>query len=307
MSNVTDGQGCRVKCWSVAGGIGVLTAIFLAAAGKGVMAGLILGVLVAVLLGLLFTWLTCSPVPAIGASKSGTGVDDAVAPAQPAATAPIVAKPAPEQPAAVEPEAGDQVADDVVESAEPVVKPSTALAGQTELSEKKGDWRYQGGDAPKGATVPEPLLKPSKALAGQSELADRKGSWRYEGGDKPASGAAPAEPADLDEDYDQDGILEGTDEGTRPDLLEVPREGGPDNLKEIKGIGPKLEKVCHSLGVYHFSQIAAWSEDEVAWANANLVGFKGRVTRDNWVEQAKILEAGGETEFSARVDKGGVY
>ena len=61
------------------------------------------------------------------------------------------------------------------------------------------------------------------------------------------------------------------------------------------------------MGFYHFDQIAAWSDDEVAWVNANLKGFKGRVSRDNWVEQAKILAAGGETEFSKRVDKGEVY
>ena len=95
--------------------------------------------------------------------------------------------------------------------------------------------------------------------------------------------------------------------GTRPEALTGPREGGADNLKEIKGIGPKLELLCNELGFYHFDQIAAWSDDEVAWVNANLKGFKGRVSRDNWVEQAKILAAGGETEFSKRVDKGEVY
>jgi NADH-quinone oxidoreductase subunit E len=61
------------------------------------------------------------------------------------------------------------------------------------------------------------------------------------------------------------------------------------------------------MGVYHFDQIAAWTATEMAWVNANLQGFKGRATRDNWVEQAKTLAAGGETEFSKRVDKGSVY
>ncbi len=65
--------------------------------------------------------------------------------------------------------------------------------------------------------------------------------------------------------------------------------------------------MLNDMGFYHFDQIAAWTADEVAWVNANLQGFKGRVTRDNWVEQAKILAAGGETEFSKRVDKGDVY
>lgn len=108
-------------------------------------------------------------------------------------------------------------------------------------------------------------------------------------------------------DYDGDGKLEGTDEGTRPAGLDAPRDGKADNLKEIKGIGPKLEKLCNRLGFWHFDQVAAWTSDEVAWVDANLEGFKGRVTRDKWVEQAQVLAAGGETEFSKRVEDGDVY
>ncbi len=53
-----------------------------------------------------------------------------------------------------------------------------------------------------------------------------------------------------------------------------------------------MEKLCNSLGFYHFDQIASWTPDEVAWVDANLEGFKGRVTRDTWVAQAKILAEG---------------
>ena len=95
--------------------------------------------------------------------------------------------------------------------------------------------------------------------------------------------------------------------GTRPEALSAARDGQPDDLKRIKGIGPKLEMLCNELGFYHFDQIAGWTEDEVAWVDENLKGFKGRVSRDNWVEQAKTLAAGGETDFSQRVGKGEVY
>lgn len=98
-----------------------------------------------------------------------------------------------------------------------------------------------------------------------------------------------------------------TGKGTRPEALEGPREGGADDLKKIKGVGPKLEKLCNSLGFYHFDQIANWTADEVAWVDQNLEGFKGRVTRDSWVEQARVLASGGETDFSKKVDKGDVY
>ena len=93
----------------------------------------------------------------------------------------------------------------------------------------------------------------------------------------------------------------------RPAALAAPREGGPDDLKKIKGVGPKLEELLHSLGIYHFGQIAGWGPAEVAWMDSNLEGFDGRVTRDDWVGQAKLLASGGETEFSQRVDKGEVY
>lgn len=110
-----------------------------------------------------------------------------------------------------------------------------------------------------------------------------------------------------DKDYDGDGVIEGKDEGTKPATLSGPRGGQADDLKQIKGIGPKLEKLCHSLGFYHFDQIASWTDQEVAWVDANLDGFKGRVSRDTWVEQAKILAAGGTTDFANKVKDGGVY
>jgi predicted flap endonuclease-1-like 5' DNA nuclease len=93
----------------------------------------------------------------------------------------------------------------------------------------------------------------------------------------------------------------------RPAGLTVARGGAADDLKRIKGVGPKLEQLCHSLGFYHFDQIAAWTANEIAWVDDNLEGFKGRVTRDDWVAQARVLAAGGTTEFSDRVDKGDVY
>lgn len=93
----------------------------------------------------------------------------------------------------------------------------------------------------------------------------------------------------------------------KPELLKKARVGGPDDLKMIKGVGPKLEALLHKMGVYHFDQIAGWRKKEVAWADENLEGFKGRVSRDEWVKQAKVLAKGGTTEFSSRVKKGGVY
>jgi predicted flap endonuclease-1-like 5' DNA nuclease len=92
----------------------------------------------------------------------------------------------------------------------------------------------------------------------------------------------------------------------KPATLDAPRGGQADDLKKIKGVGPKMEAMLHGMGFYHFDQVANWSSAEVAWVDENLEGFKGRVSRDGWVEQAKILAAGGETEFSRRAEGGNV-
>lgn len=86
----------------------------------------------------------------------------------------------------------------------------------------------------------------------------------------------------------------------KPRSRAAPRKSGADDLKLIKGVGPKLETLLHELGFFHFDQIAVWSADEVAWVDENLTGFKGRVSRDGWVAQAKILASGGVADTPRR-------
>ncbi len=81
----------------------------------------------------------------------------------------------------------------------------------------------------------------------------------------------------------------------RPAGLDAPGEQGADDLKRIRGVGPKLERLLNSLGIFHFDQIAGWSESELAWIDDNLEGFRGRASRDEWVAQAKTLADGGAT------------
>lgn len=95
-----------------------------------------------------------------------------------------------------------------------------------------------------------------------------------------------------------------TDE-QQPKLLSAPDGGKADDLKQLKGVGPALEKTLNELGIYHFAQIAEWSAKEIAWVDSRLK-FKGRIERDGWIDQSKILAAGGETEFSKRVAAGEV-
>ncbi len=64
-----------------------------------------------------------------------------------------------------------------------------------------------------------------------------------------------------------------------------------EDLQRIRGIGPKLAQTLAEKGVAGAAQIAAWTEQDVAWWAENLEGFRGRVSRDEWVAQAQALVA----------------
>jgi predicted flap endonuclease-1-like 5' DNA nuclease len=85
----------------------------------------------------------------------------------------------------------------------------------------------------------------------------------------------------------------------------VGRSAQLDDLKRIRGIGVLIEKRLNSLGVVAYEQIANWTAEEIDRVSQSL-DFKGRIERENWVEQARILASGGATEFSRRVDRGEV-
>lgn len=88
--------------------------------------------------------------------------------------------------------------------------------------------------------------------------------------------------------------------GEGPVRLSAPRGGIADDLKEIEGIGPAMEKLVNEMGFFHFDQIANWSEADVAWVDANMKNFKGRITRDRWVAQARIIVNEGLEAFRER-------
>lgn len=145
-------------------------------------------------------------------------------------------------------------------------------------------WRYDaerllaGGD---GAAAPVKIAKPKAAKA--------------------AAKAAPEPaPEPVAAQASEDGF-----EGAKPVGLAGPREGRHDDLKRIRGIGKQNEGRLHGLGIWHFDQIAGWSADEVKWVGGYLA-FPGRIEREEWVSQAKVLAAGGTTEFSKRADAGKV-
>lgn len=77
-------------------------------------------------------------------------------------------------------------------------------------------------------------------------------------------------------------------EPVRPDALNAPRNGQADDLTAIEGIGPRIQEVLNSIGIYHLDQIASWNAGNVAWID-KFLAFDGRVARENWVGQAHRL------------------
>ena len=91
----------------------------------------------------------------------------------------------------------------------------------------------------------------------------------------------------------------------RPKGMPKAREGKADNLQRISGIGPVNEKILHNLGIFHFDQIAAWTADEVKWVDDHL-RFNGRIAREEWIRQARLLAEGKEAEFTKLYGTGGL-
>jgi predicted flap endonuclease-1-like 5' DNA nuclease len=119
------------------------------------------------------------------------------------------------------------------------------------------------------------------------------------------SGATPARTTDLSGLRSvRSEALRATDTPSKIEAGSSRRIGLAGDLKRIRGIGVLIEKRLHSLGVTSYEHIANWTASDIDRISQTL-DFKGRIERENWVEQARILAAGGQTEFSRRFDRSG--
>ena len=92
---------------------------------------------------------------------------------------------------------------------------------------------------------------------------------------------------------------------TRAPAAKVAAPTTKDDLKRIRGIGRQNEAKLNAVGIMQFAQIASWSK-QVQAEMGDRLAFPGRIEREEWVAQAKVLAKGDETEFSKRVAKGEV-
>lgn len=138
------------------------------------------------------------------------------------------------------------------------------------------------------AAAPEPVAGPS---APGSEPVSVETRAAPPAAEPPAAepARAPEPPAaEPEREAEPEPAAPAAGEPGRPPALAGPRAAGADDLKKIKGVGPKIEATLNSLGIYHFDQIAQWTPDNIAWVDDHLK-FRGRIGREDWVEQAKSL------------------
>ena len=269
MSDNTGFFTCKRTCWIVGGLFGF--ALWLMISG---IIGFILGVIAAVAVALGLRKLFCSEIEAAAAETTPMMAASAAsdtAPAAPAAAmdAATTAEVSPAAEDAAEVPAGTIPVEEVPVDATP------ALEEPDEVAEE---------------------VKPAAKAPAKKAVAKKAPAK------KAAAKKAPAKTTSAK----ADAPAKATGKPKRPRTMKAPRKAGADDLKQLKGVGPKLEQTLNELGFWHFDQVAKWGADEIAWVDDNLK-FKGRIERDGWVEQAKTLAEGGETEFSSKVKKGKVY
>ena len=139
------------------------------------------------------------------------------------------------------------------------------------------------------ATILAPMAKPAPVVPSPMPLAPRPVAAPVVATAAPviAAAAAPIEKME------------------RPKGIDKARGGKADSLQRISGVGPKNEAILHNLGFFHFDQIAAWTESQVAWVDDHL-RFGGRIKREEWIKQASLLAEGKEAEFTKLFGTGGL-
>jgi len=208
----------------------------------------------------------------------------------------------------VEPAVEREQHEDAAVIADPIVEVAAATEVETDVP----------AITPAADPAPaSPAAEPAAEKSG-AEVDDELAAMRaIEGGWRPRRPAAPRKPADLPEGVSPAHVAEaakaveksgaavanalataaavleeiGPASGAgRPVSLDAPRNGAKDDFSRIKGLAPAIESALNGLGIYHFDQIAGWDESAVAWVETHF-GFKGRIARERWQEQARDLAA----------------
>lgn len=152
--------------------------------------------------------------------------------------------------------------------------------------------------APASGGQPHPAVLTAMANAGLVKELNERGGSKPLSGDELAKLKSATQVKPLTADQTAQVTAEAKEVGSagpvgvKPELLTAPRGGQADDLGLIWGVGEKLAEKLHAMGIWHFDQIAKWTEEHIAWFENEVPGFKGRVVRDKWIEQCQKLASG---------------
>ncbi len=149
-------------------------------------------------------------------------------------------------------------------------------------------WTHSPVDV-SGTRAP-PLAKSAKSVTPEPQAARPRASGPA---DSPEPAPEPSERPNA-----------STGKPRPPQGLSAAPEGGGDDLQRISGIGAKIERTLNRLGIYRYDQIATWAADEIDWVDEHL-NFRGRIAREKWIVQARLLAAGDEEAFTRQFGTGG--
>lgn len=164
------------------------------------------------------------------------------------------------------------------------------------------------------------LLKHRRVAAEKQYLANREAAEKGAPGSTsapatPPAPAAPAEPAPApmplapsplaDEPIAAAAPFDANPAALAADLPPEPSVLAPaaTDLTQLKGLGPKLAATLAELGFTRIDQIAALTPAQAEELDARLGAFQGRMARDRWIEQARLLSAGDKAGYEAEFGK----
>jgi len=156
-------------------------------------------------------------------------------------------------------------------------------------------WRTRGPvPLPRVASIPPPDFSHAAPVPAAPEVWEDAGL---------SVGAPSLEPAVARSVFDDERLRDAVDRadaaGTRPVVLAGPRNGSPDELTAIRGLGKRHAARLAAIGIYHFSQIAAWTPQEIAWIGAFL-DIGDAVRERDWVGQATRVAGSDDPEAAIR-------
>ena len=293
---------CARNCWIAAGVIGLLVLVFASFIGEtSVVGGLFLGLITAVLLGLFLVWALCRGSGSVADGRGDVMDRSATSQAAPVTTAMPLHSAAPAAttsaaPAAPAPAASPAPAPALAPEPAPAPVAVAAPAAQPAADPRRDSAKAEHDKRKRTAKAEKKALE-----AASKDAAKKKGKAKQH------STLSLAETAVEVSGKKSKAKADPGEKKAKPAKAAKATPAKPDDLKQIKGVGPKLEKLLHDNGVTQFAQVAAWSDAEID-RFADLIGsMGGRIRSDDWTQQAKTLAAGGTTEFASRVKKGDVY